>query len=99
VLYPSKQILDGYQQSEVRTKDGDVFAGVVKSESETEITLYDAAAQKIVVKKADVKSRKVSALSVMPEGLEGAMSQQELADLIAFLEGLKEGGPPPAKTK
>jgi putative heme-binding domain-containing protein len=90
ILYPSKQILDGYQQTEVRTKDGDVVAGVVKAETDADVTLYDASAQKIVVKKSEIKSRKVSQLSVMPEGLEQALSQQEFTDVVAFLESLKE---------
>jgi putative heme-binding domain-containing protein len=98
VLYPSKQIFDGFQQTIIKTKDDDVIAGIVKSESDSEITLYDSAAQKIVVKKSDVKSRKVSELSAMPEGLEQAMSPQDFADLISYLETLKEGGiPSPAK--
>ena len=52
------------------------------------------------MKKSDVKSRKVSELSAMPEGLEQAMSPQDLADLISYLESLKEGGvPPPNKSR
>lgn len=99
VLYPSKQIFDGFQQSIIRTNDGDVVAGVIKSESEQEITLYDSAAQKIVLKKSDVKSRKISEISAMPEGLEQAMSKEEFADLVSYLQSLKEGGAPPPKTK
>src|SRR5436305_8708628 len=56
VLYPSKQIFDGFQQTIIKTKDDDVIAGIIKSESDTEITLYDSGAQKIIVKKSDVKS-------------------------------------------
>ncbi|QOV90454.1 HEAT repeat domain-containing protein [Humisphaera borealis] len=98
VVYPSKQIFDGFQQTIIKTKDDDVIAGIVKSESEAEIEIYDSTAARIVVKKADVKTRKHSELSAMPEGLEQAMSPQEFADLIAYLASLKEGGtPPPAK--
>lgn len=93
VVYPSKQIFDGFQQTTIRLKDGDVVEGIVKSETEADIELFDSAAQRQVVKKADVKSRKVSAVSAMPEGLEQGMTQPQFTDLIAYLESLKEGGP------
>jgi len=90
VLYPSKQILDGYQQTIVRLKDGDAQSGVVKGETDTEVTLYDPAAQKIVIKKTDIASREHSKLSLMPEGLQTSIKPEEFADLVAYLESLKE---------
>lgn len=90
VLYPSKQILDGYQQTIVRMKDGDVLSGVVKAETDSEITLYDAAANKTVIKKSDIKEREHGKLSLMPEGLHTSLKPEEFADLIAYLESLKE---------
>jgi putative heme-binding domain-containing protein len=90
VLEPSKQIFDGYQQTVIRTKDGDVQSGVIRAETDAEVTLFDSAAQPHVIRKADIASRKLSELSLMPEGLEQGMTQQELADLISFLESQKE---------
>jgi len=90
VLYPSKQILDGYQQTIVRMKDGDVVSGVVKGETETEITLYDATANRTIIKKSDIKERDHGKLSLMPEGLHTSLKPEEFADLIAYLETLKE---------
>ncbi|HEX8912304.1 MAG TPA: HEAT repeat domain-containing protein, partial [Humisphaera sp.] len=100
VVYPSKQIFDGFQQTVIRTKADDVISGIVKSESDTEIEVFDSTATRIVVKKADVKTRKHTDISAMPEGLEQAMTQPEFADLIAYLQSLKEGGAPaPAPKK
>ena len=90
VLYPSKQILDGYQQTIVRLKDGDVQSGVIKGETDTEITLYDAAATKTIIKKSDIKDRDHGKLSLMPEGLHTSLKPEEFVDLIAYLETLKE---------
>jgi putative heme-binding domain-containing protein len=90
VLYPSRQILDGYQQTIVRTKKGDVEAGAVRAETDSEVTLLDSAGQKIVIKKSDIKSRKFSDLSLMPEGLQTGLKPEEFADLIAYLVSLKE---------
>ncbi len=90
VLYPSKQILDGYQQTIIRMKDGDAQSGVLKVETDTEVTLFDAAAQKIVIKKMDIKEREHSKLSLMPEGLHTSLKPEEFSDLVAYLESLKE---------
>ncbi|MDB5323719.1 MAG: putative rane-bound dehydrogenase [Phycisphaerales bacterium] len=94
VLYPSKQILDGYQQTIVRLKDGDVQSGVIKAETDKDITLFDAAATKTVIPKSDIKEREHGKLSLMPEGLHLALKPEEFADLIAYLESLKESAPP-----
>lgn len=90
VLYPSRQILDGYQQTIIRTKGGDVQAGVVKAETDAEVTLIDSGAIKIVIKKSDIERRRFSDISVMPEGLHTGLKPEEFADLVAYLEGLKE---------
>lgn len=97
ILYPSKQILDGYQQTLIKRKDGDVVQGIVRADTDAAVTLVDAAGQKIVVPKTDIALRKVSNISLMPEGLQTALQPEEFADVIAYLESLKEGGKEPAK--
>ncbi|HET6248066.1 MAG TPA: PVC-type heme-binding CxxCH protein [Tepidisphaeraceae bacterium] len=90
VLYPSKQIEPGYEQTMIRTKDGNVSAGVVRNETDKDVTMYDSAANKIVIRKADINVRKISPVSVMPEGLQAALTHQQFADLIAYLQSLKQ---------
>jgi putative heme-binding domain-containing protein len=90
VLYPSKQILDGYQQTIIRIRKGDVVAGAVRGETDTDVTLIDSAGQKITIKKSDIKTRKFSDISLMPEGLQTGLKPEEFADLIAYLVSLKE---------
>jgi putative membrane-bound dehydrogenase-like protein len=90
VIYPSKQILDGYEQWGIGTNSGDVQWGIIRGEDDNEVTMYDSAANKIVIKKSDIRLRRKSPLSLMPEGLEQSMSPQEFTDLISYLESLKE---------
>ena len=74
ILYPSKQILDGYQQTVIKRKsNGNLEQGVLKLENDTEIVIADSGAQRITIKKDDVASRKLSNVSVMPEGLQTAL--------------------------
>ena len=93
VLYPSKQILDGYQQTRVVTTSEQVKIGIVRGETPTELTLVDADGKKLVLKKEDVAERKALDKSIMPEGLQAGLSLQEFADLIAYLESLNQKPP------
>jgi putative membrane-bound dehydrogenase-like protein len=89
VLYPSKAIREGYQRVEVEMKNEDTFDGLVKAETNDELTLRDANGNNRRVSKADIKDRRNSQLSLMPEGLEAGMTLQDFADLVAYLVSLK----------
>jgi hypothetical protein len=41
------------------------------------------------IRKAVLAKRQTSEISLMPEGLHEALSLEQFADLLAFLEGLK----------
>ena len=97
VLYPSKQILDGYHTTNVTMKNGETFAGFLRSQTDTETTLVDVAGEKHVLPRAQIAKLVESPTSLMPEGLQGALSLAEFADLIGYLESLKEK--PAAKGK
>jgi putative heme-binding domain-containing protein len=90
VLYPSKQILDGYRQTMVLTKGGEVRSGRFVGDTPDELTLLDAEGKRHAIRKSDIDQRKESDLSLMPDGLNTGLSLQDFADLVTFLEGLKE---------
>jgi putative membrane-bound dehydrogenase-like protein len=89
VLYPSKQILDGYHNTTVTLKNGTAYNGFLRNQSDDELTLVDAAGEKHIVKRSDVAKNEETAASLMPEGLQSTLSLAEFADLIGFLESLK----------
>jgi len=90
VLYPSRKIREGYQQTIVATSDGFIVAGFVKAESAELLTLVDAEGAKHEIPKSGIRNRKASDVSIMPEGLNTGMSLQDFADLVSFLESLRE---------
>src|SRR5262249_40310765 len=51
--------------------------------------LKTAEGERVTVKPAEIESRKVSEVSLMPEGLAQTMSEDDLVDLITFLHGLR----------
>jgi putative heme-binding domain-containing protein len=90
VLYPSKAVREGYQQVIVRTKSGQTYAGPVKAETAEVVTLQEADGTLRHVPRPDVDVRKDTGLSPMPEGLHAGLSLQQFADLVSYLESLKE---------
>ncbi|MBV8878653.1 MAG: c-type cytochrome, partial [Planctomycetaceae bacterium] len=90
VLYPSAKILDGYKQTMILTKSGVVVAGRFLGDSGDELTLMDAEGKRHVVKKSEIDQKKEAELSLMPEGLNTGLSLQDFADIVSFLESLKE---------
>lgn len=90
IVQPSAGIGFGYESWQLNMKDGTVLTGIIASKTETDIDLKYPAGIKQRVKTSDVKSKKELTESMMPSGLHETMSKQELADLLAFLSGLKK---------
>jgi putative membrane-bound dehydrogenase-like protein len=93
VLYPSKQILDGYEVTIIETKAGLTINGILRSESGEELALIDAEGKKHAIRTQDIESRTKSKTSIMPDGLQVSLTISEFADLISYLETLKDKAP------
>ena len=90
VLYPSKQIFDGYHTVNIAMKNGDTFAGFLRYETADEVLLVDVAGTQNHLAKSQIATRVESAVSLMPEGLQATLSLAEFSDVIAYLESLRE---------
>jgi putative membrane-bound dehydrogenase-like protein len=86
VLYPSKRILDGYQQVFFQLKGDEEISGLVRAENEQQITLVDSTGATHFLEKTNVIGRRISPVSLMPEGLQTGLSLSDFADLIAYVE-------------
>ena len=75
VLSPSAQIAIGYSTTIITTRDGDVIDGIIKDAGDDQITLVGVDAQPKQVKAADIADRRVSAVSMMPEGLQNRLTR------------------------
>ena len=89
VVYPSATIVRGYETYIVQTKDGRSFTGLLAHETADAVFLKTADRNEVRVARAAVDSIAPGKQSIMPQGLEGKMSRDELRDLIAFLKSLK----------
>ena len=89
IVLPNAKIADGFQTLVVTMKDGDIQAGVIKSETAADLVLQMAGAPPVTLKKAGIKARD-TAPSGMPPNLGDLLTKREIRDLVEFLASLKE---------
>ena len=82
-------IQEGYQLVTLTLRDGRTLAGNIATENERQVTLRTIG-QETPVAKADILSREVSPVSMMPEGLLKTLSGDEVRDLIAYLRTTRQ---------
>ena len=85
ILAPNLSIAAGYELRVVDLHSGESVQGIVSSETPSAITIKNAAGVDRVISRQDIKSLRTLDLSAMPPGLEANISQQQMADLLAFL--------------
>ena len=86
ILDPSAIIEPGFMAYHCTLKGGEQLYGVIATETSASLTLKMAGNITKSVLRSDVASLKSTGISLMPEGLEAAMTPQSLADLIAYLK-------------
>ncbi len=85
IAYPSTSFVRSYESVIVKTKAGGEFLGIVRGEGEAQLRLALGPGVEHSVPLAEVAAREPAAVSLMPQGYDGILSPQELADLVAFL--------------
>lgn len=89
ILLPSSTFAQGYETWAVTTSDGRELDGVIARQNSDAIVLRDASGAETLLLRDQIKHLERRAASLMPEGLEHAMTREELQDLLAFLQDLK----------
>ena len=86
LLWPNRQIKEGYVATAVSTVDGRIETGyLVKKSNEKTLVLKDARTGRLIYLARDEIDQQQQALSLMPEGLTRLMTTRELHDLLAYL--------------
>ena len=84
LAYPSEGVAHGYETHLVTTKEGAAYYGFRLAEGET-VVVKDEYGQQHAVDRADVLLQTTLEHSLMPTPEELGLSEQDLADLAAFL--------------
>lgn len=86
ILDPSAIIEPGFMAYHCTLKNGEELYGVVATETSNSITLKLPGNVIRPILRSDIASLKSANMSLMPDGLEAALTPQSLADLIAYLK-------------
>ncbi|UUO07168.1 DUF1080 domain-containing protein [Blastopirellula sp. J2-11] len=91
VLTPSAAIEGGYRNYQVVTIAGQIYAGLLVAEDESVVVIRQLNAPDRRIEKRNIQRGGFTNISVMPEGLLNALSDQEVSDLFRYLGSLKQG--------
>ena len=87
ILDPNAAVEGKYSSYLATLKDGRAFLGILISETGTNITIKDLANQEHMILRSELVSLTNTGRSLMPDGLETSLTQENLADLIAYVAG------------
>jgi putative heme-binding domain-containing protein len=85
ILDPNRMVEENYMATSIETKDGETFDGIVSRENRSTVVLRNAVAD-TEIKTADIKSRRMTGRSLMPEGFE-ALGAESLRDILSYMIG------------
>lgn len=85
VIDPNAEIPNDYRTSNLETKDDRVITGIVKAQDNQAVTIVTPN-ETLVIPRAEVVSLRQGEISMMPEGLLQAFTNDEVRDLISYLK-------------
>jgi len=85
ILDPNREVPPNYFGYIVDTRDGDSYSGLIVNETANSVTVRQPLAVDVVVARSQIAKMQASRLSLMPEGLEEGLTNQDLADLVEFV--------------
>jgi putative heme-binding domain-containing protein len=92
VLWPRRQVKEGYSAITVATADGKIRQGYGQPEAGKDLVLRDpSTGEKVQIVKSDIESIRQDG-TLMPDGLAAAMPPDDRRDLIRFLLDLGRPG-------
>ena len=93
VLWPNRQLKEGYFAISVTTRDGEVLTGYEEKEAEGLLWMRDTASGKTRPISPRQIVQRTNIGTLMPAGLTRSLSREELRDLVAYLASLKGSAP------
>ena len=96
VISPQEEIQEDYRMVIVTMRDGRTHIGSIASQSEHTLTLRRVAQPPVALLFSDIQSTEVSNMSLMPEGLFEPLSDDQIIDLVAYLNTTAQVPLPPS---
>ena len=86
IVYPGVSFVREYETYQIKTKDN-VFTGIIQEQTAGTIRLGISPLESVQIQRKDIMSTEIQNISMMPLGLDKLVTEQEMADLMAFLLG------------
>lgn len=90
VLEPSAEIQDAYRLVVITTVDGRTYTGNVVGESARQLRVKVAGQDPVLINKSAIQNKEVTDVSLMPPGLFEPLSNEEVINLMAYLQTQKQ---------
>ena len=87
ILDPNRMFEARWSGYQIETNDGRTLAGLIQSETTDAIVLAMPGGAKETLSRSAIKDMKSLDRTLMPDGLEAAISKEQMSDLLAFLLG------------
>jgi len=85
ILDPNREVSPNFALYVIETKDGRTLSGLVMSETAGNVVLKRVDGGQESLLRSDIQSISSTGTSLMPEGVEAAITPEQMADLIEFL--------------
>ena len=85
IINPSAAIVFGYEPWLVNTKDGASVFGLLVSENKQSVVVKDISGNKHIIPVSSIHSKTKQKQSLMPDPVSNGLTQQNLADISAYL--------------
>jgi putative heme-binding domain-containing protein len=85
ILDPNREVSPAFVAWSAETSDGSSWSGILVREDAASVVLKGAGGTETALARSDLKRLSRSDRSLMPEGLEGGLSQQDFADLLEYV--------------
>jgi putative heme-binding domain-containing protein len=86
VVFPSVSFVREYETYQIKTKEN-TFTGIIQEQTNDMILLGISPQESVRIRSDEIVSTEIQDVSMMPQGLDQLLTEQEMADLLAFLIG------------
>jgi putative membrane-bound dehydrogenase-like protein len=90
ILFPSAGIAHNYEMYSVVLNDGNVVAGLMTSKTDQAVTIRNAEGINRTIPTGDIDEIVKQKISIMPADLQKLLSEQDLVDVVEYLQTLKK---------
>ena len=85
ILDPNREVSSQFVAYIIVLNDGRILTGAIAAQSPTSLTLAREQGEQVTILRRDIDEIRSTGKSLMPEGFEKKINQQEMADLLEFL--------------